>query len=87
MTCTHTVGLEDWAPEEGAYDAIWVQWVVGHLTDDDFVAFFQVSAFMHVVRCAVRCAVCCAMTPLMTPLICVVCGVRATATRFVLFPN
>lgn len=20
---------------------IWVQWVVGHLTDDDFVAFFQ----------------------------------------------
>ena len=25
----------------GAYDVIWVQWVVGHLTDDDFVAFFQ----------------------------------------------
>ena len=24
----------------GAYDVIWVQWV-GHLTDDDFVAFFQ----------------------------------------------
>ena len=42
-THTHTVGLEDWVPEEGKYDVIWVQWVVGHLTDDDFVAFFQVS--------------------------------------------
>jgi 2-polyprenyl-3-methyl-5-hydroxy-6-metoxy-1,4-benzoquinol methylase len=24
----------------GAYDVIWIQWVVGHLTDDDFVDFF-----------------------------------------------
>ena len=35
------VGLEDWEPAVGSYDVIWIQWVVGHLTDDDFVAFFK----------------------------------------------
>lgn len=34
------LGLQDWKPEEAAYDCIWIQWVVGHLTDDDFVEFF-----------------------------------------------
>ncbi|KAJ3146096.1 hypothetical protein HDU89_006662 [Geranomyces variabilis] len=34
-------GLQEFVPEEGRYDLIWAQWVLGHLTDDDFVAFFQ----------------------------------------------
>ncbi|KND01950.1 N-terminal protein methyltransferase [Spizellomyces punctatus DAOM BR117] len=34
-------GLQEFSPEEGRYDLIWTQWVLGHLTDDDFIAFFQ----------------------------------------------
>lgn len=34
-------GLQDFTPEEGKYDLIWCQWVLGHLTDDHFVAFFK----------------------------------------------
>ena len=34
-------GLQDYTPREGAYDVIWCQWVLGHLTDDDLVAFFK----------------------------------------------
>ncbi|ENN76187.1 hypothetical protein HUJ04_002336 [Dendroctonus ponderosae] len=34
------VGLQHFAPEPKKYDVIWVQWVLGHLTDDDFVKFF-----------------------------------------------
>ncbi|KAJ1551846.1 N-terminal Xaa-Pro-Lys N-methyltransferase 1 [Cladochytrium tenue] len=37
----HHVGLQSFVPEEGRYDLIWSQWVVGHLTDDDLVAFLQ----------------------------------------------
>ncbi|KAJ3191211.1 hypothetical protein HK101_007983, partial [Irineochytrium annulatum] len=37
----YPVGLQDFTPEEGKYDMIWCQWVLGHLTDDDFVAFFR----------------------------------------------
>lgn len=37
--------LESFTPEAGRYDVIWVQWCVGHLTDDDFEAFFR--------RCAI----------------------------------
>lgn len=33
--------LEAFAPEPGRYDAVWVQWCVGHLPDDEFVAFFE----------------------------------------------
>eukprot|EP00897_Mesotaenium_endlicherianum_P002817 jgi/Mesen1/2563/ME000162S01688 len=33
--------LQDFAPEAGRYDVVWVQWCIGHLTDADFVAFFQ----------------------------------------------
>ncbi|KAJ4702851.1 alpha N-terminal protein methyltransferase 1-like [Melia azedarach] len=25
----------------GKYDVIWIQWCIGHLTDDDFVSFFK----------------------------------------------
>ncbi|KAK7363234.1 hypothetical protein VNO77_05368 [Canavalia gladiata] len=35
------VPLQDFTPETGRYDVIWVQWCIGHLTDEDFVSFFQ----------------------------------------------
>ncbi|XP_066152254.1 N-terminal Xaa-Pro-Lys N-methyltransferase 1 [Euwallacea fornicatus] len=34
------VGLQNFVPEAGKYDVIWIQWVLGHLTDTDFVQFF-----------------------------------------------
>ncbi|XP_066294234.1 N-terminal Xaa-Pro-Lys N-methyltransferase 1-like [Branchiostoma lanceolatum] len=34
-------GLQDFTPDPGRYDVIWVQWVLGHLTHKDLVAFFQ----------------------------------------------
>ncbi|CAK9190031.1 unnamed protein product [Sphagnum troendelagicum] len=33
--------LQDFSPEAGRYDVIWVQWCIGHLTDHDFIAFFK----------------------------------------------
>ena len=39
------VGLEEWQPDEDGeqavqkYDIIWIQWCVGHLTDDQLVAY------------------------------------------------
>ncbi|KAI8974730.1 alpha-N-methyltransferase NTM1 [Pilobolus umbonatus] len=35
------MGLQDFVPKENTYDLIWCQWVLGHLTDDHFVSFFQ----------------------------------------------
>ncbi|TPX35778.1 hypothetical protein SmJEL517_g01913 [Synchytrium microbalum] len=35
------LGLQDFVPEAGRYDMIWCQWVLGHLTDDDFIEFFK----------------------------------------------
>ncbi|XP_057503562.1 alpha N-terminal protein methyltransferase 1 isoform X3 [Actinidia eriantha] len=32
---------EEFTPDSGRYDVIWVQWCIGHLTDDDFVSFFK----------------------------------------------
>lgn len=37
----YCVPLQDFTPDAGRYDVIWVQWCIGHLTDDDFVAFFK----------------------------------------------
>ncbi|CAJ0572957.1 unnamed protein product, partial [Mesorhabditis spiculigera] len=34
-------GLQTFAPPQGRYDLIWIQWVSGHLTDEDFVNFFK----------------------------------------------
>ncbi|KAJ9592648.1 hypothetical protein L9F63_015685, partial [Diploptera punctata] len=34
-------GLQDFKPEAHRYDVIWCQWVLGHLTDEDFIAFFK----------------------------------------------
>ena len=35
------LGLQDWIPEAGAYDIIWNQWCVGHLTDAQLVVYLQ----------------------------------------------
>ncbi|KAL1611811.1 hypothetical protein SLS60_000031 [Paraconiothyrium brasiliense] len=35
------LGLQDWVPEQGAYDAIWNQWCLGHLTDVQLVAYLE----------------------------------------------
>ena len=35
------LSLQAFAPEPGQFDVIWIQWVIGHLTDQDFVAFFR----------------------------------------------
>lgn len=41
----YTMGLEDWAdlrPEpELKYDLVWVQWCVGHLTDEQLLRFLE----------------------------------------------
>nr|CAG4643534.1 EOG090X0EJQ [Ilyocryptus agilis] len=34
-------GLQDFTPETNAYDVIWVQWVLGHLTDEHLVEFLK----------------------------------------------
>jgi len=33
--------LHNFVPEKGRYDAIWCQWVLGQLTEDDLIAFFR----------------------------------------------
>ncbi|KAK4224274.1 alpha-N-methyltransferase NTM1 [Podospora fimiseda] len=36
------IGLEDWVATEGEkYDLIWIQWCVGHLRDEQLVAFLK----------------------------------------------
>ncbi|KAM7441754.1 N-terminal Xaa-Pro-Lys N-methyltransferase 1 [Porites harrisoni] len=37
----YSTGLQDFKPEAGRYSVIWTQWVLGHLTDGDFVDFFM----------------------------------------------
>ncbi|XP_068656637.1 alpha N-terminal protein methyltransferase 1 [Aristolochia californica] len=37
----YCIPLQDFTPEAGRYDVIWIQWCIGHLTDDDFIAFFK----------------------------------------------
>ncbi|XP_030631593.1 N-terminal Xaa-Pro-Lys N-methyltransferase 1 isoform X2 [Chanos chanos] len=34
-------GLQDFHPQAGRYDVIWIQWVIGHLTDDHLVEFLR----------------------------------------------
>ncbi|KAF7237259.1 N-terminal Xaa-Pro-Lys N-methyltransferase 1 [Varanus komodoensis] len=34
-------GLQDFSPEPSAYDVIWIQWVIGHLTDDHLASFLK----------------------------------------------
>lgn len=33
--------LHVFKPTPGTYDLIWIQWVTGHLTDEDFVDFLK----------------------------------------------
>lgn len=35
------LGLQDFDPAPNTYDVIWIQWVIGHLHDLDFVRFFR----------------------------------------------
>mmetsp|Transcript_14729 Transcript_14729/g.21534 ORF Transcript_14729/g.21534 Transcript_14729/m.21534 type:complete len:305 (+) Transcript_14729:86-1000(+) len=35
------VGLQDFEPKENTYDIIWIQWVIGYLTDADCVDLFR----------------------------------------------
>lgn len=35
------VGMQDFRPEPLRYDTIWIQWVIGHLHDLDFIEFFR----------------------------------------------
>ncbi|XP_019156326.1 PREDICTED: alpha N-terminal protein methyltransferase 1 [Ipomoea nil] len=37
----YCVPLQDFTPDAGRYDVIWVQWCIGHLADDDFISFFK----------------------------------------------
>ncbi len=34
-------GLQSFMPAIGSYDVIWIQWVIGHLEDTDFIKFIQ----------------------------------------------
>lgn len=36
----YNMGLQKFTPEEGKYDLIWSQWVLGHLPDNDLLEFF-----------------------------------------------
>lgn len=35
------IGLQDFSPAPDSYDCIWIQWVVGHLPDNDYISFFR----------------------------------------------
>ncbi|XP_021845343.1 alpha N-terminal protein methyltransferase 1 isoform X2 [Spinacia oleracea] len=39
----YCVPLQEFTPDSGRYDVIWVQWCIGHLTDDDFISFFKTA--------------------------------------------
>nr|XP_029116948.1 alpha N-terminal protein methyltransferase 1 isoform X2 [Elaeis guineensis] len=33
--------VQEFTPEVGRYDVIWIQWCIGQLPDDDFISFFK----------------------------------------------
>ncbi|XP_007523884.1 N-terminal Xaa-Pro-Lys N-methyltransferase 2 [Erinaceus europaeus] len=37
----HCYGLQEFTPPLGRYDVVWIQWVSGHLTDKDLIAFLS----------------------------------------------
>ncbi|WMV14110.1 hypothetical protein MTR67_007495 [Solanum verrucosum] len=37
----YCVPLQEFTPDAERFDVIWVQWCIGHLADDDFIAFFK----------------------------------------------
>ncbi|XP_076269673.1 N-terminal methyltransferase [Rhynchophorus ferrugineus] len=36
------IGLQNFEPEPNKYNLVWIQWVLGHLTDDHLVRFFNI---------------------------------------------
>ena len=36
-----TSSLQEFTPTAAQYDLVWIQWVIGHLTDTEFVAFLR----------------------------------------------
>lgn len=37
----YPIGLQNFIPEKEKYDVIWIQWVLGHLVDEDLVSFLK----------------------------------------------
>ncbi|CAI9783503.1 unnamed protein product [Fraxinus pennsylvanica] len=37
----YCVPLQEFTPDAQRYDVIWVQWCIGHLSDEDFISFFK----------------------------------------------
>jgi len=37
----YTIGMQDFEPKNNHYDVVWIQWVIGHLADEDFVDFLK----------------------------------------------
>lgn len=48
-------GLQDFEPEENYYDMIWIQWVTGHLTDEDLVSFLKRCQVKILLPCVLEC--------------------------------
>jgi AdoMet dependent proline di-methyltransferase len=40
-SCPTPLNSQDFNPEPNTYDVIWIQWVIGHLADLDFISFFK----------------------------------------------
>ena len=41
------IGLQDFTPKEGYYDAIWCQWVLSHLTNGKPTTYFCENSIGH----------------------------------------
>jgi len=41
VDCYMCTSLHEFVPERGRYNAVWCQWVLGQLSDDDLVQFFR----------------------------------------------
>ncbi|KAG1348029.1 putative Alpha N-terminal protein methyltransferase 1 [Cocos nucifera] len=41
----YCIPLQEFTPEVGRYDVIWIQWCIGQLPDDDFISFFKRAKF------------------------------------------
>ena len=54
VPCTNVLwyvaGLQDFSPEPKTYDVIWCQWVLGHLTDEDFVGFMKSCKYVFEIH-------------------------------------
>lgn len=46
----NVAGLQDFSPEPKTYDVIWCQWVLGHLTDEDFVGFMKSCKYVFEIH-------------------------------------